>query len=82
MYICSIMKRGVERRTSWKVVLVYLFIIALCAAMFYFIYKIQGSIQNQRVNINVQNQALELTNRFTQLVHEATARSPSSPTPC
>lgn len=65
------MKRGVERRTSWKVVLVYLFIIALCAAMFYFIYKIQGSIQNQRVNINVQNQALELTNRFTQLVHEA-----------
>ena len=52
------MKRGVERRTSWKVVLVYLFIIALCAAMFYFIYKIQGSIQNQRVNINVQNQAL------------------------
>lgn len=65
------MRRQVERRTSWKVVLVYLFVIALCGAMFYYIYKIQGSIQNQRVNLNVQNQALDLTNRFTQLVHEA-----------
>ena len=65
------MRRQVERRTSWKVVLVYLFVIALCGAMFYYIYKIQGSIQNQRINLNVQNQALDLTNRFTQLVHEA-----------
>ena len=63
--------RKLERRTSWKVVVVYLFVIALCGAMFYYIYKIQGSIQNQRVNISVQNQALDLTNHFTQLVHEA-----------
>ena len=48
-----------------------LFVIALCGAMFYYIFKLQGSIQNQRVNINVQNDALNLTNRFTQLVHEA-----------
>ena len=52
-------------------VLTNLFIIAMCGAMFYYIYKLQGSIQNQRVNINVQNSALDLTNRFTQLVHEA-----------
>lgn len=48
-----------------------LFIIAMCGAMFYYIFKLQGSIQNQRVNINVQNDALNYTNRFTQLVHEA-----------
>ena len=52
-------------------VLTNLFVIALCGAMFYYIYKLQGSIQNQRVNINVQNSAMDLTNRFTQLVHEA-----------
>lgn len=65
------MRKHVERRTSWKVVIAYLFVIALCGAMFYYVYKIQDSIQNQRVNINVQNQALDLTNHFTQLVHEA-----------
>lgn len=48
-----------------------LFIIAMCGAMFYYIFKLQGSIQNQRVNINIQNDALSYTNRFTQLVHEA-----------
>ena len=52
-------------------VIAYLFVIAFCAGMFYYIYKLQGSIQNQRVNISVQNDALNLTNRFTQLVHEA-----------
>ena len=65
------MSGRVERRTSWKVVIGYLFVIAMCGAMFYYIYNLQGSIQNQRVNINVQNRALDLTNRFTQLVHEA-----------
>ena len=65
------MSGRVERRTSWKVVIGYLFVIAMCGAMFYYIYNLQGTIQNQRVNINVQNQALDLTNRFTQLVHEA-----------
>ncbi len=71
MYFCEIMSERVERRTSWKVVIAYLFVIALCGAMFYYVYNLQGSIQNQRVNINVQNEALDLTNQFTQLVHEA-----------
>ena len=52
-----------------------LFVIALCGAMFYYIFKLQGSVQNQRVNINVQNDAMNLTNRFTQLVHEAQAEA-------
>ena len=52
-----------------------LFVIALCGAMFYYIYKLQDSIQNQRININTQNEALNLTNRFTQLVHEAQAEA-------
>jgi signal transduction histidine kinase/FixJ family two-component response regulator len=65
------MSRSFEGRTSWKVVVTNLFIIAMCGAMFYYIFKLQGSIQNQRVNINIQNDALNYTNRFTQLVHEA-----------
>ncbi|MBO6027121.1 MAG: response regulator [Bacteroidales bacterium] len=65
------MSRSFEGRTSWKVVVTNLFVIAMCGAMFYYIYKLQGSIQNQRININVQNDAFNLTNRFTQLVHEA-----------
>lgn len=65
------MSRSFEGRTSWKVVVTNLFIIAMCGAMFYYIFKLQGSIQNQRVNISVQNDALNFTNRFTQLVHEA-----------
>ena len=69
------MKNRVERRTSWKVVITYLFVIVLCGAMFYYVYKMQGSIQNQRVNISVQNKALDLTNQFTQLVHEAQAEA-------
>lgn len=69
------MKKRFERRTSWKVVITYLFVIVLCGAMFYYIYKIQGSIQNQKVNISVQNRALDLTNHFTQLVHEAQAEA-------
>ncbi len=48
-----------------------LLVIALCGAMFYYIYKLQGSVQNQRVNLDVQNDALNLTNRFTQMVHQA-----------
>lgn len=48
-----------------------LLVIAFCGAMFYYIYKFQGSVQNQRVNLDVQNNALNLTNRFTQVVHQA-----------
>ena len=49
----------------------YLFVMAFCGAMFYYIYNLQGTIQNQKVNINVQNQSLAMANRFSQLVHEA-----------
>lgn len=56
-------------------VITNLFVIALCGAMFYYIYQLQDSIQNQRININTQNEALNLTSRFTQLVHEAQAEA-------
>ena len=65
------MVRHIERRTSWRVVFTNLLVIALCGAMFYYIYKLQGSVQNQKVNLDVQNEALNLTNRFTQMVHQA-----------
>ena len=56
-------------------VIAYLFVIAFCGAMFYYIYNLQFTIQNQKVNLNVQNQSLAMTNRFTQLVHEAQAEA-------
>lgn len=65
------MREHIERRTSWRVVTANLFIIAFCGAMFYYIYNLQHSIHNQRVNNSVQSTALDLTNRYTQLVHEA-----------
>lgn len=69
------MREHIERRTSWRVVTANLFIIAFCGAMFYYIYNLQHSIQNQRVNNGMQTQALDLTNHFTQLVHEAQAEA-------
>ena len=50
-------------------------IIAFCGAMFYYVYRLQGSIHNQRVNNGTQTSALTLTNHFTQLVHEAQAEA-------
>ena len=58
-------------RTSWKVVLTYLFVLALCAALFYYIFNLRNSIQNQRANIDKQHQALDWANRFTKSVHDA-----------
>ncbi len=52
-----------------------LFIIAFCGVMFYYIFRMQDSIQNQRVNNSAQNTAVGLTNRFSQLVHEAQAEA-------
>lgn len=65
------MREHIERRTSVRVVMANLFIIAFCGAMFYYVFKLQDSIQNQRINVNVQSDAIRLTNRFTQLVHQA-----------
>lgn len=61
----------IEQRTSWKVVVTYLFVIALCCAMFYYISDLRHSVENQRTNIKSQNDDLEWANRFTQKVHEA-----------
>ena len=58
-------------RTSWKVVLTYLFVMALCAALFYYIFNLRNSIQNQRANIDLQHKALDWANRFTKNVHDA-----------
>lgn len=69
------MIRHLERRTSWRVVIAYFFVAVFCGGMWYYIYKLQASIQNQRINNNVQNNALDLTNRFTQLVHQAQAEA-------
>lgn len=69
------MREHIERRTSWRVVTANLFIIAFGAVMFYYIFNMQHSIQNQRANNGMQTQALNLTNRFTQLVHEAQAEA-------
>lgn len=69
------MREHIERRTSVRVVMANLFIIAFCGAMFYYVYKLQGSIHNQRINVNVQSEAFNLTNHFTQLVHKAQAEA-------
>lgn len=58
-------------RTSWKVVLTYLFVFALSSALFYYIFNLRNSIQNQRANIATQHQALDWVNRFTRKVHDA-----------
>ena len=58
-------------RTSWKVVLTYLFVMVLCAALFYYIFNLRNSIQNQRANIDMQHKALDWANRFTKNVHDA-----------
>ena len=58
-------------RTSWKVVITYLFVITLCAALFYYIFNLRKSIENQRSNINIQHDALNWVNEFTKNVHAA-----------
>ena len=58
-------------RTSWKVVITYLFVLALCAALFYYIFNLRNSIENQRSNIKMQHDALSWVNQFTKNVHGA-----------
>lgn len=58
-------------RTNWKVVITYLFVLALCAALFYYIFNLRKTIDSQRSNINSQHAALNWVNRFTKNVHEA-----------
>lgn len=63
--------RRYERRTSWEVVITYLFVMALCAALFYYIVNLRQSIDGQRSNIKVQHAALDWANRYTKNVHRA-----------
>ena len=58
-------------RTNWKVVLTYLFVMALCAALFYYIFNLRDTIESQRSNINSQHDALNWVNEFTKNVHAA-----------
>ena len=58
-------------RTNWKVVITYLFVMALCAALFYYIFNLRQTIENQRSNVSNQHIALDWANRFTKNVHEA-----------
>ena len=60
-----------ERRTNWEVVITYLFVMALCAALFYYISNLRKSIENQRSNIDSQHDALSWVNQFTKNVHGA-----------
>ena len=60
-----------ESRTSWKVVLTYLFVFALSCALFYYIFSLRQSIDNQKANLATQNEAMARANQLTQTVHEA-----------
>ncbi len=66
-------KKGnsVEQRTRWKVVVAYLFVIALCCAMFYYISDLRHSVENQRMNISQRNETLTWATEFTKKVHKA-----------
>ena len=76
-YLCAIMPKKNRNdypsgsRTSWKVVITYLFVMALCAALFYYISNLRNSIENQRSNIDSQHDALNWVNEFTKNVHAA-----------
>ena len=76
-YFCSTMAKRSKTdypsgaRTNWKVVITYLFVLALCAALFYYITNLRDTIDSQRSNINTQHAALDWANRFTKNVHEA-----------
>ena len=69
------MREHIERRTSLRVLTANLLVIVFCGAIFYYVYKLQDSVQNQRINVNTQSEALSLTNQFTQLVHQAQAEA-------
>lgn len=77
-YLCGIMskpnknkKHSIERRTSWKVIIAYLFVIALCVALFYYVFNQRKSIESQKVNIREQSQSLAWVSQFTQDIHNA-----------
>lgn len=64
-------KHYVEKRTRVEVVIAYLFVVALCGAMFYYIYQLRGSVFSQYNEIDTQDELIHYTSQFTQAVHEA-----------
>ena len=64
-------KHYVEKRTRVEVVIAYLFVAALCGAMFYYIYQLRGSVFSQYQEIDTQDELTHYTSQFTQAVHEA-----------
>ena len=64
-------KRYVEKRTRVEVVIAYLFVAALCGAMFYYIYQLRSSILSQYNEIDTQDDLTHYTSKFTQAVHDA-----------
>ena len=62
---------AIERRTSWKVVITNVFVIAFCGALFYYIFNERNSIANHKLNIDKQNQTMAWTSQFTQDIHDA-----------
>ncbi len=60
-----------ESRTSWKVVFTYLFVFALSSALFYYIFDLRQSIDNQKANLTAQNAAMARANQLTHAVQQA-----------
>lgn len=64
-------KRYVEKRARVEVVIAYLFVLALCGAMFYYIFQLRSSIFSQYDKIDTQDDLIHYTSEFTLAVHEA-----------
>ena len=64
-------RNAIEKRTSWEVVITYLIMIILCGALFFYMFKLRNSADNQRGNVSKHNNNLEMMSEFTHVVHEA-----------
>lgn len=64
-------RNSIEKRTSWEVVITYLIVVVLCGALFFYMFRLRNAADNQRGNVSVQNNNLDLMTKFTHAVHEA-----------
>ncbi len=64
-------RNAIEKRTGWEVVITYLIVIILCGALFFYMFKLRNSADNQRGNVSKHNNNLEMMSEFTHMVHEA-----------
>lgn len=65
------MKHQIEKRARREVVATYFFIALLSAAMFYFIYTLRDSTNDQRVNIDHHYHVMALASDLSQSVQKA-----------